>query len=496
MKNQALFRHYQFADGMMLLVNAGLFVFSLTLATFYNTWLESILIGGGTVGALTAIYYLSKGSIVSRVSMATGFMVLAALHIHQMNGMIEMHFGIFVLLAILLFYRDWLPIIVAAAVTAIHHIAFFFMQTNGMEVWVLPSGSNNFFIIILHAGYVIAESALLVYMAASQRREYNDASELMNLTNQIVSEEGLDLTPRTTGESQLLERFDLLMNSFTDLTKQAKQSAQVLDENGISLERVTKEMVDVSHGQDQSTQHISERMSQFRESVALVTGNANSALAKARSIDQNAKSSMNMSIRSRDGLEALVKHMSETGETISNLHRNSESISSVLDVIRGIAEQTNLLALNAAIEAARAGEQGRGFAVVADEVRTLAQRTQTSTHEIDQMIEALQVGSESSVAAITASQKDVGVCLADAEECQRLISEMSEELDGLARASQNIASKTDEQLASIESIGTSLDELAVNSRNSVTESEKTAETGHEIRKLASYLVETVSRFKV
>jgi len=288
----------------------------------------------------------------------------------------------------------------------------------------------------------------------------------------------------------------LLMNSFTDLTKQAKQSAQVLDENGISLERVTKEMVDVSHGQDQSTQHISERMSQFRESVALVTGNANSALAKARSIDQNAKSSMNMSIRSRDGLEALVKHMSETGETISNLHRNSESISSVLDVIRGIAEQTNLLALNAAIEAARAGEQGRGFAVVADEVRTLAQRTQTSTHEIDQMIEALQVGSESSVAAITASQKDVGVCLADAEECQRLISEMSEELDGLARASQNIASKTDEQLASIESIGTSLDELAVNSRNSVTESEKTAETGHEIRKLASYLVETVSRFKV
>lgn len=122
-----LAEHFRRADRVMLAIAAALAVYSLALAAWHQTWLQALLVGGGTLALLALVYQLAPGSVVSRVAMAAGFMVLTALHINQAGGMVEMHFGVFVLLALLLYYRDWLPIVVAAAVIAVHHFSFFYL---------------------------------------------------------------------------------------------------------------------------------------------------------------------------------------------------------------------------------------------------------------------------------------------------------------------------------------------------------------------------------
>ena len=126
--------------------------------------------------------------------------------------------------------------------------------------------------------------------------------------------------------------------------------------------------------------------------------------AAADAADSEAKSGALVATEAIGGIDSLVTEVDAAAQVIRNLEQESENIGSVLDVIRGIAEQTNLLALNAAIEAARAGEQGRGFAVVADEVRTLASRTQQSTQEIQDMIQRLQSGAGNAVKVMEGAQ--------------------------------------------------------------------------------------------
>jgi len=211
MASDALLKpHYLKADKLMLMVNAGLLVYALALASWHQTWAEALLIGGGTVAALTAIYHLSGGTLISRMAMATGLMVMTALNIHQGHGMIEMHFGVFVLIALLLFYRDWVPLVVAAGVIAVHHITFFYMQQSGSAVWILASLESGWAVIFLHAGYVVVETAVLSWMAVNLRRDAIQAAELTGLTERIMQRDSIDLTLRSSGATALLQSFDRL----------------------------------------------------------------------------------------------------------------------------------------------------------------------------------------------------------------------------------------------------------------------------------------------
>ncbi|WP_412547863.1 methyl-accepting chemotaxis protein [Pseudomonas sp. PDM05] len=216
------------------------------------------------------------------------------------------------------------------------------------------------------------------------------------------------------------------------------------------------EQLDSSHasslGQQTQTDQVAAAIHQMTASVAAV---ANHAVAASKAADQAGNETREGHLRvdeSRDAVLRLSQELTRATEVIHQLESHSGEISSVLEVIRTIAEQTNLLALNAAIEAARAGEQGRGFAVVADEVRGLAQRTQQSTNEIQRMISTLQGGARDAVQAMAQSSEHVDASVVQAQRAAAALDGISQRVSQITGMSQQIAAAVEEQSAVSEDI--------------------------------------------
>ncbi len=494
--NDGLKQHYEFTDKLMLRISMGLFVASLALATMYGTWLIAIVLGGAILAGQAAITHFSPGSITSRAAAGVGFMAFTALHIHQSNGMLEMHFGVFVLLAILLFYRDWLPIMAAAATTAVHHLSFYVLQVNGVSVWLLPTMDNGMWIVGLHATYVVIESALLVYLAMKQKAEFVQASEIMQATRDIAGSDQLDLTIRTSGSTALLTSFNDFLESVASLSSSVKSSADQIDADGESLETAIAGMAADTKRQAEGSRSVAALTEELSGLISEITENVTDVSDGAKLADERAARGAKEGEASRMVIQTLASQISSAKEIIEALNERSAAISSVMDVIRNIADQTNLLALNAAIEAARAGEQGRGFAVVADEVRTLAQRTQDSTQEIDQMVEALQQGSASSVEAITASESHVSECLEKTDISQELLNEIRQDIARLTSLSSDIESKTRDQLKAVGTISDWTQKLVADSAEAVSRASTAVDARARVEQAAHSLSNEAGRFKV
>ena len=487
--------HYRTADKVMLQICMGLTLASFALAPIYSTWLEAAVIGGAIMLGLATLFYMARGTVISRIGFGAGLMFFTALHIHQSNGMIEAHFGVFVLLAILLFYRDWTPILAAAVTIAVHHLTFFFLQQQGAGVWILPTLENGVGIIALHASYVVVESSLLVYLAVKLQREYVQADELMRVTADIVGQEELNLTIQSSGNTELLKQFDRFTVAVARLANTVRASAEAIDSDGAELQGATTMMQEITDRQSGESKQIAASLNALTELISNVGANANNIASSVEAADSRAETGAKEGAEAQREIQELAAQVGSAKQIIVELNERSDAISGVLDVIRTIADQTNLLALNAAIEAARAGEQGRGFAVVADEVRTLAQRTQDSTQEIDRMIEALQQGSEASVKAINASESHVDACLNKSELSQQAMTQIRQDVAGLMSLSQQIAKQTREQVTAVESINKWSENLASDSQDAVSRSEAVARSGNSLRKLAGDLLGESSRFK-
>ena len=151
-------------DRFLVGVLAALFAISCGLAPWHDTWAEVFAIGAPALAVSAWLTYAQPGTLLTRCTIAVALMVFAALQIHQAHGMLEMHFAVFVLLAFVLVYRDWRPIVVAAGAIAVHHLAFDLMQRAGQPVWVFAN-DGGFGIVLVHAAYVVFETAVLVALA-------------------------------------------------------------------------------------------------------------------------------------------------------------------------------------------------------------------------------------------------------------------------------------------------------------------------------------------
>ncbi len=157
-------------DRLLIGVVGVLLIASLCLAPAYDTWTEALVIGLPAAIVPAWLVSIRSGELITRCSIGASLVIFTALQIHQTHGMIELHFGFFVLLAFLLFYRDWIPLVAAAGLIAVHHLVFDFMQRSGGQVWVFAA-NTGFSVVVIHAVYVVFETALLVWMAVKLRAE-------------------------------------------------------------------------------------------------------------------------------------------------------------------------------------------------------------------------------------------------------------------------------------------------------------------------------------
>ena len=237
-------------------------------------------------------------------------------------------------------------------------------------------------------------------------------------------------------------------------------------------------------------------INEMQSAIEEVAGNASRAADITKHAQEKGRNGATIIRNSSVQVQRLAAQISKAVEVIRKLSQDSENITSVLDVIREIADQTNLLALNAAIEAARAGEQGRGFAVVADEVRTLAKRTQQSTEDIQAMITALQTGVADIVAVMETGSKE-------AVETEKLATEAEAELQGILESmadisdmNTSVASATEEQTQVIDEINRSVTEINDLASESMTRSGSIDHISESLDGYARELEQQTGRFKV
>ena len=470
---------------------------SLALANLYDTWSVAISIGLPAVLVPTLLMFVMPGSRLTRSVIGAAFMVFSALVIHQAHGMLEMHFGIFALLAFLLFYRDWLPIIVAAAVIAVHHLSFNYLQEWGYGVYLFEN-RTGLSIVIIHAAYVVVETVILVYMSYHARKEAYQTEELHEIGSHLQIIDGsIDLTYRNeNAKSDFALGFNLFMDAVHNVITNTRQAADQLSHSTQQLTNITIETSKDVQQQLSETDQTATAITEMAATSQEVARNAASAADSARNADSSAKEGSQIVNTTIAAINSLATEVEHAAETITSLESDSANIGKVLDVIKDIAEQTNLLALNAAIEAARAGEQGRGFAVVADEVRTLASRTQQSTTEIEAMIARLQQGATRAVDVMAISQKQAQSSVEDASKAGAALQSITQAISTINDMNNMIASAAEEQNAVSEDVNRSVVSITDFTHRSANNAAQIATASEELSRLAGDLNEVVSQFKV
>ncbi len=357
----------------------------------------------------------------------------------------------------------------------------------------VSSGSTQTTIIMLISIAVALVIARITLVGIT--RPLARVNEMLN----IVASGDLSMKLDESGKdefAQLSRNCNLLIDSLRNLIESIVNRSAQLAAAAEETSAVTAQSTTAIEEQRNQVEQAASATTEMSSTSQSVLSSANDALGEIKHADEEAERVKGISARNRQTIELLASEVDSASQVINQLQQDSASIGGILDVIRGIAEQTNLLALNAAIEAARAGEQGRGFAVVADEVRTLASRTQESTSEIQTMIEALQTGAGKAVTVMDAGKSKASDCVNQSEEADQALEVITHAVHEAFDRSTQIATAAEEQSVVAHEISENLESIVTIAEQTTAGSQQTATSSSEVARLAEELQQSVQEFKL
>jgi len=449
-------------------------------------WGAMLAIGVPALVVPALLYKAQPGGLVSRLAIAFATMIFSALIIHQAKGQIEAHFGIFVLLAFLLLYCDWKPLVAAAGLIAVHHLGFAYLQSGGAAVYVFPEPAGVVRVLI-HALYVVIETGVLIFMSQILRNMVHEGMTVSAFAGRVTqgyfdypfAQDHIQRSPVIAGVSRM-------QTDLTGMLVGVKESANTLAQLAQRLNVSARDIADRASQQNGSTEAMAAAVEEMSVSIAQITDNAANAHSLSSSARDEATSGSQVVEGTVNEMSQIARVIQDAASSVELLGSKSERAAEVIVIIKEIADQTNLLALNAAIEAARAGELGRGFAVVADEVRKLAERTTQATNEITQMMDDMRNAKESVLSDIASAVDRVHAGVEQASRAGATYGSITDKAVRVGDVVEDISSAIAEQNAATR-------EFANHVENLTQMAEKTFASTREIGKEAEDLQSTSAR---
>ena len=322
--------------------------------------------------------------------------------------------------------------------------------------------------------------------------------EAMNAANKLaqgdltanVKQKGKDEVGQLLGSIQgtadnLRNMISTISNASTDLTSASQELSSITEKTSKGIQQ-----------QETETDMVATAMNEMTATVNEVASSASQAEETAQLANQQAISGSSIVQQAIETINQLADNVLNSSDKLHEVEVETNNIGGILDVIRGITDQTNLLALNAAIEAARAGEHGRGFAVVADEVRSLALRTQESTQEIQTLIEQLQNGTNAAVSVMAASREQANVSVTHASEAGTALESITHAIGVINDMNMQIATASEQQSSVAESINENVINVKQIANDNSHGAEQTQDSSNEIARLAQQMKHLVDQFRV
>lgn len=368
-------------------------------------------------------------------------------------------------------------------------------QKNALIPELELSEERSIQIIMLLTGIALlvgTTSAILVTRSINK-----GIAQVKEITNELA-QGNLSVDVKVTDKNeigQLLENMKTTIESLRDIVQQVNASSLRIGEMSESLDSVTTTGSNNASRLNDEIINISSAVSQLASSTSEIASSANHASEVASQATSNVAMGLTEVDKTLQEIGQADEQMQLSSQKVSDLHAESMNIGAILEVIQGVTEQTNLLALNAAIEAARAGEQGRGFAVVADEVRTLAKRTQESASQINDLITSLQRGAKDALESIKESHGTVSQASTQAQQASQNLHVINQHIQDLNQANSQIAASVDEQDSLTRSLGDNAqgaNTIAQSNQESVA---KISEAASDLTEVAHHLKSQVDRFK-
>ena len=449
------------ADRIMLSMMVFLLAVTFGIGWFTNSTSLSLLVGLPALLVPWAIYKMAPGSLASRLAIACALMVFSALSIQQTQGMVESHFGIFTLLAFLLYYRDWRPIVAAAGLIAVHHLGFGYLQTLNSGITLLP-GQAHLTVILVHAAYVVFEAAVLIFMATILKREALESALVAELSGQISEGDFSARGPSVDAQElpllfKVAQMQKSLQSTLQDIIGVMTAVAQGHLDRRVTVEAkgdlgALKENINQSiHVQQSVFQDITQVMQGVAEGnfAMRVTAQAHGELNTLKqNINQSMAAQQTVFQDIRQVMQALAQGNLQhrvTAQALGDLNELKDNINQSLDALR---EAMTTIHLNARQVAAASGEASNAIGQISDgarhqtdaisQVANAVRQTVTSVSEVSENTEIASQKSRQSFTLVRGSMVKM-------EEMVKVVNNIatnSEKINKITKVIEKIANKT------------------------------------------------------